>query len=92
MFCLDCGKEMSNLARACPDCGRPNENIGDKSKVAFVLLALLIGGLGVHRMYIGDIGLGIIYLLFCWTGIPSIVAFFEAIVIGLRKNDSRFIV
>lgn len=81
---------MSDAARACPHCGHPNQAYGEKSKVVFVLLALFLGGLGIHRMYIGDWGLGIVYLLLCWTGIPMIIALFEALVIGLRKNDPRF--
>ena len=63
---------------------------GDKSKVGFVLLALFLGGFGIHRFYIRDIGLGILYLLFFWTGIPMLVAFVEAIVIGLSSDDPRF--
>jgi DNA-directed RNA polymerase subunit RPC12/RpoP len=90
IFCSNCSKEMSAAAKSCPSCGHPNIILGQKSKVAFVLLAIFLGGIGVHRMYIGDVGLGILYLLFCWTGIPMFVAFIEAIVIGLRKNDPRF--
>lgn len=90
MFCSNCSKEMSESARACPNCGHPNRVFGQKSKVAFVLLALFLGGLGIHRMYIGNVGLGILYLVFCWTGIPMVIAFIEAIVIGCRSNDPRF--
>jgi len=91
MYCANCGKDMSESAKACPSCGHPVKLVdGLKSKVVFVLLALFLGAFGIHRMYIGDVGLGIVYLLFFWTGIPMIVALFEAIVIGLRKNDPRF--
>lgn len=90
MFCSNCGKTMSDSARACPHCGHPNKVPGLKSKVVFVLLALFLGGLGIHRMYLGNWGLGILYLLTCWTGIPMIIALIEAIVIGLRDNDPRF--
>lgn len=92
MYCGNCGTVVSNMATTCPNCGHPikNANANLKSKVAFVLLALFLGGLGIHRMYLGDWGLGILYLVFFWTGIPLIVAFIEAIVIGLRKNDLRF--
>lgn len=90
MFCSNCGATMSDSAKACPSCGHPIHDASLKSKVAFVLLALFLGGLGIHRMYLGDWGLGILYLLFCWTGIPMVIAIFEAIVIGLRKDDARF--
>jgi len=93
MFCSNCAKEISQSAKTCPHCGHPvrgQQAGGLKSKVVFVILALFLGGLGIHRMYIGDVGLGILYLLFCWTGIPIIVAMVEALVIGLRSNDLRF--
>lgn len=90
MFCANCGSNMSESAKACPSCGHPVKKQGLKSKVVFVLLALFVGGLGIHRMYLGDWGLGILYLVFCWTGIPLIIAMVEAIVIGCRSNDERF--
>lgn len=90
MFCANCGTQMSDAAVSCPSCGHPVKRAGVKSKAVFVLLALFLGGLGIHRMYIGNWGLGILYLLFCWTGIPMIIAVVEAIVIGLRNNDERF--
>jgi len=90
MFCKNCATEISDRARSCPKCGHPVCEEGAKSKVAFVILALLVGGFGIHRMYIGDWLLGIIYLVFCWTFIPALVALIEAIVIGFRKDDPRF--
>ena len=45
-----------------------------KSKTTAAILAFLLGGVGAHRFYLGQSGLGIIYLLFFWTFIPAIVA------------------
>lgn len=53
------------------------------------LLALFLGGLGVHRFYLGQPFVGLIYLLFCWTFIPAIVAFVEGIVF-LCQSDQSF--
>lgn len=47
-----------------------------------VLLALFLGGIGLHKFYMGQTGLGILYLVFCWTAIPGIIAFLEAFTIG----------
>ena len=60
-----------------------------KSKMAAGLLGIFLGGIGVHKFYMGKIGMGILYLLFCWTGIPAIVGFIEGI-IYLCSNDENF--
>lgn len=54
-----------------------------------VVLALLLGGIGAHKFYLGRVGWGIIYLLFCWTFIPSLIAFIEAI-IYVTMSDQAF--
>lgn len=60
-----------------------------KERIVAGILALLVGGLGVHKFYLGNIGMGILYLVFCWTGIPGIIGFIEGI-IYLTKTDEEF--
>lgn len=60
-----------------------------KSKIAAGILGIFLGGIGVHKFYLGKVGMGILYLLFCWTGIPAIVGFIEGI-IYLCSNDENF--
>lgn len=55
-----------------------------KNPTAGVLLALFLGGLGAHRFYMGQTGLGILYLCFCWTLVPGIAAFVEAFLMPQR--------
>jgi TM2 domain-containing membrane protein YozV len=43
------------------------------------LLALFLGGLGIHKFLLGEWIQGLLYLLFCWTFIPSFISFVEAI-------------
>ena len=50
-----------------------------KSRTVAVLLALFLGGIGAHKFYLGKVGTGLLYLLFCWTFIPGLIALFEAI-------------
>lgn len=56
------------------------------NKIAYGLLAIFFGGIGVHKFYAGKIGLGILYFLFCWTAIPALVALIEGI-IGFTKEE-----
>jgi TM2 domain-containing membrane protein YozV len=49
-----------------------------KDEVIGVLLAIFLGGLGIHHFYLRRDGLGILYLVFSWTGIPMIIGWVEA--------------
>jgi len=54
-------------------------NIDMKDKNVAGILALLFGWLGIHRFYLGQGGLGIAYLMFCWLPIVWLIAFVDAI-------------
>lgn len=59
-----------------------------RSKSSAALLAMFFGGIGVHKFYLGRGGMGVVYLLFCWTFIPAIVAFIEALILfGMSEDD-----
>ncbi len=96
-FCPDCGEIIKARAEICPKCGirqmapPPSVNMAPngKSKVAAALLAFFLGGFGVHKFYLGQIGQGIIYLLFFWTFIPAIIAFIEFIIL-ITMSDETF--
>lgn len=60
-----------------------------KSKVTAIILALLLGGIGGHKFYLDRPGQGILYLIFCWTFIPSVIALIEAI-IYVATSDEAF--
>ncbi len=62
--------------------------VSTKSKGLAIILALLLGGLGAHKFYLGRPIWGIIYLLFCWTFVPTIVGFIEAIGYMLMGQSS----
>lgn len=53
-----------------------------KNPTTAVILALLLGGLGAHKFYLGKTVMGVIYILFSWTTIPAWIALIEAISIG----------
>ncbi|PTT77661.1 MULTISPECIES: TM2 domain-containing protein [unclassified Chryseobacterium] len=60
-----------------------------KSKSTAVLLAFFLGGIGIHRFYLGQNIMGILYLLFCWTFIPVIISVIDFFAF-LFMSESRF--
>lgn len=61
-----------------------------RTRVTAALFAILLGGLGAHKFYLGQPGFGLLYLMFCCTGIPSIVGVIEGI-IYLGMGDQEFV-
>lgn len=96
-FCTDCAANINLKAEICPKCGVRQMAFSNgltsaangKSKVVAAILAFLLGGFGIHKFYLNQIGMGIIYLLFCWTFIPAIIAFIEFIIL-LLMSDAEF--
>lgn len=58
-----------------------------KDRNVALLLNFFFGGLGAHHFYLNKTGIGLFYLLFCWTLIPAIVAFFELFFIMKRTDE-----
>lgn len=48
-----------------------------KDATVAILLAPFLGGLGAHHFYLGNVGIGILYAVFVWTFIPSLIALIE---------------
>ena len=97
-FCTDCGALIKARSEICPKCGvrqMPPPGIfistspNGRSRLVAALLALFLGGFGLHKFYLGRVGWGIVYLLFCWTFLPAIVGFIEGILL-LVMSDSEF--
>ena len=87
--CRSCGTIIAAEARACPHCGAGQAvaGSGEKSRIAAIVLALLLGGFGIHKFYLGRPLQGILYLIFCWTFIPAVIAFIECILYALMSDE-----
>lgn len=59
------------------------------NRTTAAIVALLVGGFGIHRFMTKQVGLGIAYLLFFWTFIPAIIAFIDFI-IWITMSDEAF--
>lgn len=60
-----------------------------KNRVVAGVLAILLGDLGIHKFYLGKSTVGLLYLAFCWTGIPAVVGLIEG-VLYLCTDDKTF--
>ena len=58
-----------------------------RDEVVGILLALFLGGLGVHHFYLRRTGLGILYLCFFWSPIPWILGFIECFFMPGRVRE-----
>ena len=56
--------------------------------MAASLLAIFLGGFGIHKFYLGDTTLGVVYLLLFWTFIPAIIGFIEGIIWLTQSNEA----
>ena len=93
-FCSSCGKLIKKQAEICPHCGvrvmaPPAASSQGRNRIVAALFAFFLGGIGIHKFYLGQKGWGILYLLFCWTFIPSIAAFIDFIML-LCMSDAKF--
>jgi TM2 domain-containing membrane protein YozV len=58
-----------------------------RDEVVGVLLALFLGGFGIHHFYLRRTGLGILYVLFSWTGVTWILGFIECFFMPGRVRE-----
>lgn len=61
----------------------------DFNKVNYILLALFLGSFGIHKFYAGKNMQGILHLIFCWTGIPHILAIISAVITVFKPADEQ---
>lgn len=90
-YCSGCAVVLHKDAPTCPNCGAPQAGYYPrerKSRGVAIVLALLLGGIGAHKFYLGRAGWGLLYLLFFWTFIPAIVALVELIIYACMSEEA----
>ncbi|MQF69371.1 TM2 domain-containing protein [SAR202 cluster bacterium AD-804-J14_MRT_500m] len=94
-YCSSCGELIKEQAEVCVKCGvrvsrtvnRDTNTLGQefstRSRLVAGLLGILLGGFGVHRFYLGNIGIGIIQIVvsLITLGIGGLWGLVEGIVI-----------
>ena len=68
------------------------EGVSSKSRLAVTLLAFFLGGLGIHRFYLGKIGTGIAMLLTIGgLGIWTLIDFIMAVAGAMKDKEGKLI-
>lgn len=60
-----------------------------KDRLAAAIIAFGLGTFGIHKFYLGKCFKGILYILFAWTGLPTIISIVEG-VLYLLMSDEEF--
>lgn len=71
--------------------GETQQEQGSKkvNKLVYILLAIFLGGFGVHKFIEGKVLAGILYFLFCWTTIPFFLTIFDIVKVAQLPADER---
>lgn len=101
MYCISCGSIIKKAAEICVKCGvrvakatsvAEDLEFSERSRLAAGILGILLGSLGVHRFYLGNIGIGIIQIVVSviTLGIGGLWGMIEGIIIiaGGRWRDA----
>jgi len=86
VFCTSCGEKIKRDAEICPKCGvrqiigTSQTSSSAKAKWGIAgCLAFFLGNAGVHRFYVGKVGLGILTVL---------IMVFSMILLSSRKTEA----
>lgn len=73
VFCSSCGEIIKKEAEICPKCGVRQKTstsvqydpaeVSEKSRLVTFLLCTFLGGIGVHRFYVGKVASGVFMIL-----------------------------
>ena len=99
-YCAQCGAQLVDEAVVCPHCGcavaptkTVDPNASPKSRLITLLLCIFVGGLGIHRFYVGKIGTGILQILTVGgLGIWALIDLIMIVVGAFKDKDGRKLV
>jgi RNA polymerase subunit RPABC4/transcription elongation factor Spt4 len=88
-FCANCGNEVAENAEFCLNCGvalkqkEEPKPLNGQDKLVMILIALFLGGWGIHNFMMGETKKGIFKIIMsCVCGIGGILALIDVIKIA----------
>ena len=80
---------MPQNLKYCPQCGASNPGARNRYRLTAGLLAIFLGGLGIHYFYLekSTAGLLSIFLSLCTCGVWQIVMLIQGIIILTMTDD-----
>ncbi len=60
-----------------------------KNRTLAGILAFFLGTIGIHQFYMGNIKKGILYLLFFWTGVPTVLGIMDGAVYLTEDDETE---
>jgi TM2 domain-containing membrane protein YozV len=87
-ICKACDRGAKNGASSCDHRGAAQVGTPIRDQTRAVLLASFLGDFGIHHFYLGRPLLGLLYLLFFWTGIPGVLGSLEAYRFAFMPRDA----
>jgi TM2 domain-containing membrane protein YozV len=98
IYCVRCGAVMGGDDQFCHACGwnaqfplpaaRIEPNPSERSRLAALLLCVLLGWLGAHRFYVGKVGSGLLWLF--TIGLLGMGVIFDLVLIATGEfRDQR---
>lgn len=97
-LCSSCCAPLDENASTCPVCGAAQAPAAPQPAAAHApvhnrataaLLAIFLGDFGLHKFYLGQPKLGMVYLLLFWTLIPGLIGLIEGLSY-LFQTDKQF--
>lgn len=59
-----------------------------RNRLVALILTFFAGAFGIHKFYLGENFAGIMYFLFSWTLIPTVLAFFEFLGLAFMSDEA----
>ena len=80
---------MSQICMALP-ASQPAQQtrpVDKRSRIVAIILAFFLGGLGIHKFYLRQVGWGILYLVLCWSYLSLVASIVDIIILAVMSDE-----